>query len=98
MIDQAVDDTKQAAARIHDDSAAAAPTASPNFDAPPPPTPRTNLMLYSSLNSLKFAYDALNRVPGGDFGGYRTRINDDIAAAADALVNGIASYNAKHAH
>ncbi len=53
-------------------------------------------MLYSSLNSLKFAYDALNRVPGGDFGGYRTRINNDIAAVAEVLLNGIASYNARH--
>jgi hypothetical protein len=97
-IDQALDDTKQAAVRVHDDSAAAAPTASPNFDAPPPPAPRTNFMLYASLNSLKFAYDALNRVPGGDFGGYRTRINDDIAMAAEVLVNGIASYNANHPH
>ena len=97
-IDQALDDTKQAAARVHEDSAAAAPAASPNFDAPPPPAPRTNFMLYASLNSLKFAYNALNRVPGGDFGGYRKRINDDIAAAADVLVNGIASYNANHPH
>ena len=40
-------------------------------------------MLYSSLNSLRFAYDALTRVPGGDFGGYRTRMNDDIAAAVE---------------
>ena len=96
VIDQALDDAKQAAAHVHDDSAAAAHTASPNFDAPPPPAPRTNFMLYSSLNSLKFAYDSLNRVPGGDFGGYRTRINDDIAVAAEVLVNGIASYNARH--
>ncbi len=97
-IDKALDDTKQAAARDHDDSAAGVPTASPNFDAPPPPAPRTNFMLYSSLNSLKSAYDTLSRVPGGDFGGYRTRINDDIAVAVDVLVNGIASYNAKHPH
>jgi len=95
-IDQAVDDSKQAAAHIHDDSGAAAPITSPNFDAPPPPAPRTNFMLYSSLNNLKFAYDALSQVPGGDFGGYRKRVNDDIAAAAEVLVNGIASYNAKH--
>ena len=95
-IDQALDDAKQAAAHVHDDSGAAVPITSPNFDAPPPPAPRTNFMLYSSLNSLRFAYDALTRVPGGDFGGYRTRMNDDIAAAAEVLVNGIASYNAKH--
>ncbi len=95
-IDQALDDAKQAAAHIHDDSGAAIPITSPNFDASPPPAPRTNFMLYSSLNRLKSAYDALTRVPGGDFGGYRTRMNDDIAAAAEVLVNGIASYNAKH--
>lgn len=95
-IDQALDDAKQAAAHLHDDSAAAAPMPSPNFDAPPPPAPRTNFMLYSSLNSLRSAYDALARVPGGDFGGYRTRMNDDIAAAAEILVSGIAAYNANH--
>jgi hypothetical protein len=95
-IDQALDDAKQAAAHVHDDSGAAVPVAFPNFDAPPPPSPRTNLMLYSSLNSLKSAHDALTRIPGGDFGGYRTRMNDDIAGAAEVLVNGIASYNANH--
>ena len=55
-------------------------------------------MLYSSLNSLKFAYNALTRVPGGDFGGYRAQMNDDIAAVAAVLVNGIASFNAQHPH
>jgi hypothetical protein len=95
-IDQALDDAKQAAVRIHDDSGAAVAITSPNFDAPPPPAPRTNFMLYASLNSLQSAYDSLTRIPGGDFGGYRTRMNDDIAAAAEALVNGIASYNARH--
>jgi hypothetical protein len=95
-LDQALDDTKQAAAHVNDDSAAAAPAAIPNFDAEPPPARLTNLMLYSSLDSLKLAYNALNRVPGGDFGGYRTQVNDDIAAAAAALVNSIASYNATH--
>jgi hypothetical protein len=95
-IDQAIDDAKQAAAHVQDNSGAAVPIPSPNFDAPPPPAPRTNFMLYSSLDRLRFAYQALTRVPGGDFGGYRTRMNDDIAAAAEVLVNGIASYNAKH--
>jgi hypothetical protein len=95
-IDQALADAKQAAAHVHDDSAAAVPIPPPNFDAPPPPAPRANFMLYSSLDSLRSAYDALARVPGGDFGGYRTRVNADIAAAAEVLVNGIASYNARH--
>jgi hypothetical protein len=97
-IDQAIDDAKQAAAHVHDDSGAAVPATSPNFDAPPPPAPRANFMLYASLNSLRSAYDAFNRVPGGDFGGYRTRVNGDIAAAAETLVNGIADYNAGHPH
>jgi len=98
QLDQALDDAKRATAHVNDDSAAAAPTAIPNFDAPPPPARLTNFMLYSSLNSLKFAYDALNRVPGGGLGGYRTLINNDIAAVAAVLVNGIASYNAQHSH
>jgi hypothetical protein len=68
QLDQALDDAKQAAAHVNDDSAAAAPTAIPNFDAEPPPARLTNLMLYSSLNSLKLAYDALNQAPGGGFG------------------------------
>lgn len=99
-IDQALDDTKQAAAHIHDDTGAA-PMASQNFvfdAAPPPPAPRTNFMLYSSFNSLRLAYEALERVPGGGFGGYRTRVNEDIVAAAVVLINGLASYNATHSH
>jgi hypothetical protein len=95
-IDRAIGDAKEAAAHIHEDSGAAVAATSPDFDAPPPPAPRANFMLYSSLNSLEFAYDALTRAPGGDFGGYRPQINDDIAGAAEALVNGIASYNARH--
>jgi len=97
-IDQALDDAKQAAAHVHDDSGALPPSATPNFDAPPPPAPRTNFMLYSSLNNLKSAYDALNRIPGGDFAGYRVRLNNDIATAAEVLVSGIATYNARHPH
>ena len=55
VIDQALDDTEQASAHVHDDSGVRPPLARPNFDAPPPPTRGTNLMLYSSLNSLKSA-------------------------------------------
>jgi len=96
VIDQALDDASQAAAHVHDDSGALPPSPTPNFDAPPPPARGTNLMLYSSLNNLKSAYDALNRIPGGDFAGYRVRLNNDIATAAEVLVNGIALYNARH--
>jgi len=42
------------------------------------------------------AYDALARAPGGDFGGYRARMNDDIGDAAEALVDGITPFNARH--
>ena len=98
LLDQALDDAKQAAAHVNDDAdaAAAPPEEIPNFDAPPPPAPRTNFMQYSALNDLKVAYDSLNRVPGGGFGGYRTLINNDIAAASEVLVTGIDSYNARH--
>ena len=96
VIDQALDDANQAAAHVHDDSGALPPSLTPNFDAPPPPAPRTNFMLYSSLNNLKSAYDALNRIPGGDFAGYRVRLNNDIATAAEVLVSGLASYNSRH--
>jgi hypothetical protein len=96
VIDRALDDVNQAAARVHEDTGATPPSVSPNFNAPAPPAPEINFMLYSSLNSLERAYDALNRIPGGDFGGYRVRINDDIAAATEVLVNGITSFNVKH--
>ena len=96
VIDQALDDTEQASAHVHDVSGVRPPLARPNFDAPPPPTRGTTLMLYSSLNSLKSANDALNRIPGGDFAGYRVRLNNDITTAAGVLVNGIALYNARH--
>ncbi len=96
QIDQALDDTQQAAAHVNDDSAAAAPTAIPNFDAAPPPSRLTNFMLYASLDSLKSAYVALNRFPDEGFGGYRALVNNDIAGVAAVLVNGIASYNAEH--
>jgi hypothetical protein len=98
QLDRALDDTQQAAAHVNEDSAAASPAAIPNFDAEPPPARLTNFMLYSSLNSLESAYDALNRVPEGSFGGYQTIINNDIAAVAAVLVNGIASYNAQYPH
>jgi hypothetical protein len=96
VIDQALDDANQAAAHVHDDSGVRPPSAIPNFDAPPPPAPRTNFMLYSSLDNLRSAYDALNRIPGGDFAGYRVRLKNDIATAAEVLVSGIATYNARH--
>jgi hypothetical protein len=98
QIEQALAETKQAAANIHDDSGEV-PKAGRNFvfdAAPPPPAPRANFMLYSSLDSLRLAYEALNRVQGGGFGGYRAQVNEDIVGAALVLVDGIASDNANH--
>jgi len=100
-IDTALDDANAAIAftKSHPDSSLAPPTpaARPNFTATPPPAPLRNAMLYSALNSLRFAYDALSRTPGGDIGGFRTKLNADIATAAAGLVQGINSYNAKYA-
>jgi uncharacterized membrane protein len=101
-IDTALDDANAAMAfsKSHPDSSPAAPSPAatrPNFTATPPPAPLRNAMLYSALNSLRFAYDALLRTPGGDIGGFRTKINADIATAAAGLVQGINSYNAKYA-
>jgi hypothetical protein len=100
-IDTALDDANAAIAftRSHPDSSPAppAPATRPNFTATPPPAPLRNAMLYSALNSLRFAFDALSRTPGGDIGGFRTKLNADIATAAAGLVQGINSYNAKYA-
>ncbi len=99
-IDTALDDANAAIAfsKSHPDSSPAPipPAARPNFTATPPPAPLRNAMLYSALTSLRFAYDALSRTPGGDLGGFRTKINADIATAAAGLVSGIDSYNAKY--
>jgi len=99
-IDAALDDANAAIAfsKSHPDSSPAPPPtgARPNFTATPPPAPLRNAMLYSALNSLRFAYDALSRTTGGDIGGFRTKLNADIATAAAGLVSGINSYNVKY--
>ena len=51
-------------------------------------------MLESALNTLRSAYDALGRTPGGDFGGFRAKANADIASAATTILGGINSANA----
>jgi probable HAF family extracellular repeat protein len=100
-IDTALDDANAAIAfsRAHPDSSPppGPAAAKPNFTATPPPAPLRNAMLYSALTSLRYAYDALSRSPGGDISGLRTKINADIATAAAGLVRGIDSYNAKYA-
>jgi hypothetical protein len=37
------------------------------------------------LNNLKAGFDALKRLPGGDIGGFRDKINTDLAAAVEAI-------------
>ena len=49
--------------------------------------------LESALGFLKAAFDRLVRVPGGDVGGFRPRIVDDISAAAPDLVEGMKQAN-----
>src|SRR5215471_17569219 len=99
-IDTALDDANTAIAfsKSHPDSSppSGPPAERPNFTATPPPAPLRNAMLYSALTSLRFAYDALSRTSGGDIGGFRAKINADIATAAGGLVRGIDSYNAKY--
>ena len=54
------------------------------------------MALEAALNDLKAAFDGLARVPGGDYGGFRTRTNNDIAAAANELIVGIKAANANY--
>ncbi|HEY2384260.1 MAG TPA: hypothetical protein VGK48_24055 [Terriglobia bacterium] len=98
-LDMAIDDVTAAIAYSDSHPNAnqpAAPAARPNFTATPPPAPLRNFELYASLNSLRFAFDALARSPGDDFGGYREKVNTDIASTAAVLVGGINAYNTKY--
>ena len=72
----------------------ASASAQPNFTPPPRPAPNRNVMLEQSLSRLQNAFDALGRVPGGDLGGYRDKVNADIAKAAADIITGIKSANA----
>jgi len=44
----------------------------------------------ASLNPLKSAYDVLIQIPGGDFGGLRSKIQNEIITAADEALADIA--------
>jgi Ricin-type beta-trefoil lectin domain len=66
----------------------------PNFTPPARPAPQRNVMLEGALNNLQTAFDALARSGGGDLGGFRARMNTDIANAASDLIGAINAANA----
>jgi hypothetical protein len=68
--------------------------ARPDFTPPPRPAPNRNGMLEAALQNLGTAFDALGRTGGGTLGGFREKIDTDIAAAAAQLIAGINSANA----
>ena len=78
-----------------DAGAPSIPVASPDFTPPARPAPNRNAGLEIALNNLKMAFDTLARAPGGDLGGFRAKINNAIAAAANDIVTGINAANAE---
>jgi hypothetical protein len=70
------------------------PTARPNFTPPARPAPQRNVMLEDALNNLQIAFDTLGQSAGGDLGGFRGRMNADIATAASDLIGAINAANA----
>lgn len=68
--------------------------ARPNFTPPARPAPQRNVMLEGALHNLQTAFDALARAGGGDLGGFRARMNTDIATAASDLLAAIDAANA----
>ena len=65
------------------------PAPRPDFTAPARPAPQRNAMLEQALHSLQVAFDALAQSAGGDLGGFRARMNTDIATAASDLIAAI---------
>jgi hypothetical protein len=51
-------------------------------------------MLEATLTLLRVAFDSLADVRGGDLGGYRAKVNNDIAIAARDLITAINAANA----
>lgn len=68
--------------------------ARPNFTPPARPAPQRNVMLEGALHNLQTAFDSLARSGRGDLGGFRTRMNTDIATAASDLIAAIDAANA----
>jgi hypothetical protein len=78
-------------ARSNPDVAARAPariSADISFEAPVPggtAGPNVPPGVAVGLNNLKAGYDALKGAPGGDIGGFRERINADLAKAVELI-------------
>lgn len=68
--------------------------ARPNFTPPARPAPQRNVMLEGALHNLQTAFDSLARSGGGNLGGFRARMNTDIATAASDLIAAIDAANA----
>jgi probable HAF family extracellular repeat protein len=75
-------------------TAPSAPATRPDFTPPPRPAPQRNEMLEGALSNLQMAFDALDRSTGGDLGGFRAKLNADIAAATKDLMTAINTANA----
>jgi hypothetical protein len=57
----------------------------PDFTPPPRKSPNSNTNLYNALDSLRNAFEKLGQASGGDWGGLRMKVNNDIAAAVGIL-------------
>jgi probable HAF family extracellular repeat protein len=66
----------------------------PDFTPPARPAPERNVELEVALSQLREAFDGLAGAPGGDLGGFRVKLNADIAAAAKDLLTAINAANA----
>ena len=63
-------------------------TAEIQFDAPVPggtEGPNVPPGVAVGLNNLKAGFDALKRAPGSDIGGFREKINKDLATAVELI-------------
>jgi len=75
-------------------TASGQPATRPDFTPPPRPAPQRNVMLEGALGNLKTAFDAFARSATGDLGGFRDKVNKDIAAGANDLIAGMNAANA----
>jgi hypothetical protein len=65
----------------------------PDFTPPARPAPNRNVNLELALASLKTAFEAFGKVQNVNFGVFRTKANDDMAAAASDVLNAIKTAN-----
>jgi hypothetical protein len=83
----------------HPDGSAspAASATKPDFNPPARPAPNRNVNMEMALASLKTAFEAFAKVHDVNFGEFRTKANDDIAAAASDVITAIQAANAQWA-